>query len=154
MVIIIKLYTSSGSKIDLSPMLEYFSVWMPFKNTSQVQNYLRKKEKTEKEERTEGKKIGKRRRWKKERGKTWRMGRNTVKGMLYPRGNSELMCYKLPTIPWEIFWKFGLNSVPIIISSCNRIFTLKIDPINNHAKFHQVWFSTTVVISILRSRYL
>ena len=26
-----------------------------------------------------------------------------IKGMLYPRGNSELMCYKLPTIPREIF---------------------------------------------------
>jgi len=73
--------------------------------------------------------------------------------MLYPRENSELMCYKLPTIPQEIFWKFGWNFVPIIILSRNWISTLKIDPIKNHAKFHQVWFSTTVVISILRSRY-
>ena len=75
------------------------------------------------------------------------------KGMLYPRGNSELMCYKLPTILREILWKFRLNFVPIIISSRNRISTLEIDPIHNYAKFHQIWFSSTVVISILRSRY-
>jgi len=75
------------------------------------------------------------------------------KGMLCPRGYSELMCYKLPTILGEIFWKFGSNFVPIIILSRNQISTLKIDPIHNHAKFHQVWFSTTVVLSILQSRY-
>jgi len=61
-----------------------------------------------------------------------------LKGMLYPRGNSELMCYKLPTIPRGIFWKFGLNFVPIIILSRNQISTLKIDPIHNHAKFHLI----------------
>jgi len=76
-----------------------------------------------------------------------------IKGMLYLHGNSELMCHKLLTIPLKIFWKFGLNFVPMIILSRNRISTLEIDPLHNHAKFHQVWFSTTVVISILRSRY-
>ena len=76
-----------------------------------------------------------------------------IKGTLYPRGNSELMYYKLLTILREIVLKFGLDFVQIIISSCNRISTLKIDPIHHHAKFHQIWFSTIVVISILRSRY-
>ena len=32
-----------------------------------------------------------------------------VKGMLYPPGNSELMCHKLPTIPREIFLKIWLE---------------------------------------------
>ena len=50
----------------------------------------------------------------------------SLKDMLYPPGNSELMCHKLPTIPREIFWKFALNFVPLIILSCNRISTLKI----------------------------
>jgi len=37
--------------------------------------------------------------------------------------------------PGNFFWKFNLNFVPIIILSRNRISTLQIDPIHNHAKF-------------------
>jgi len=65
-----------------------------------------------------------------------------VKGMLYPPGNSELMCDKLPTIPREIFWKFGLNFVPIIIMSHNQTSVPMIDPIHNHTKFHKVRSNT------------
>jgi len=70
--------------------------------------------------------------------------------MLYPRGNSELMCYKLPIIPREIFWKFSLNFVPLIILSCNQISTLKIDSMYYHAKFHKVWSNTWADISVLQ----
>ena len=77
-----------------------------------------------------------------------------IKGMLYPCGNSELMCHKLPTIPREIFWKFGLNFVPLIILSCNRISTLKIDSLYNHTKFHKVQLNTGAVISILQITWL
>jgi len=73
-----------------------------------------------------------------------------LKGMLYPPGKSELLCHKLPTIPREIFWKFGLNFVPLIILSYNRISTLKIDSMYNHAKFHKVRSNTWAIISILR----
>jgi len=72
-----------------------------------------------------------------------------LKGMLYPPGNTKLMCHKLPRIPREIFRKFGLNVVPFIILSCNQISTLKIDSMYNHAKFHQVRSTTWAVISIL-----
>jgi len=74
-----------------------------------------------------------------------------LKGMLYPRGNSKLMCYKLPTILRKIFRKFGLNFVPIIILSRKRISTLRIDPIHKHPKFQHCsrYFHTTVTLFVL-----